>query len=139
LGICTFAAWLAVTSAFISRGASAIIATPLVAVTTATATTLITTSAFALRWLLPARLRYDFLLVLVFLNAFHEVGDVQEGVALKSDLNERRLHARKHACDFTFVNGSREGVFVLAFEIDFYDLIIFDDGEFGLVGGRSDE
>jgi hypothetical protein len=118
-----------------------VVATPVLLVTTAATTTpLIPASAFALRLLLlSARLRDDFLIVLIFLDAFHEVGHVQERVALESDLDERRLHARKHACDFTFVNGSREGVFVLAFEIDFYDLIIFDDGEFGLVGGRSDE
>jgi hypothetical protein len=107
--------------------------------TAAAAPTLVSTSAFALRLLLACGLGYDLFIFVFFFHALDEVGDVQERVAFQADLDERRLHARKHACDFAFVNGSREGVFVLALEIDFYDAVIFDDREFGLMRGRSDE
>jgi hypothetical protein len=85
------------------------------------------------------RLGYDLFVVVVFLDPFDEVGDIEEGVAFKPDFNECGLHARKHARDFAFVNGSREGVFILAFEIDFYDLVIFNDRKFGLMRRRCDK
>jgi hypothetical protein len=48
----------------------------------------------------------------------HEVGDVEEGVALQANLHEGRLHAGKHARDAAVVDGAGEGVFVLALVVD---------------------
>jgi hypothetical protein len=42
--------------------------------------------------------------IVEFLDTFKEVGDVQEGVAIESDIDKGRLHAWQHACDTTFVN-----------------------------------
>jgi len=65
------------------------------------------------------RTRDDLLeLFLVFL-LFEKVGHIEKGIALQADIDKRRLHARQHARDAPFVNGSRERVFVLAFKIDF--------------------
>ena len=50
---------------------------------------------------------------------FHEVGDVEEGVALEADVHEGGLHAGEDAGDFAVIDGACEGVFVLALVIDF--------------------
>jgi hypothetical protein len=57
--------------------------------------------------------------VLVVLLKLHEIRDIEESVALQSNVDESRLHARQHAGYAAFVNGSCEGVFVLALEVDF--------------------
>jgi len=44
--------------------------------------------------------------VVEFLDIFQEIADVQEGVAIETDLDEGRLHAGQHACDTAFVNAS---------------------------------
>jgi hypothetical protein len=44
--------------------------------------------------------------VIEFLYFFQEVGDVQEGVAIEADLYEGRLHAGKHAGNFSFVDAA---------------------------------
>src|SRR5437764_1496344 len=36
----------------------------------------------------------------------HEIGDIEKSVALKSDIDERRLHSGKHPRDFPLVDGS---------------------------------
>jgi len=54
----------------------------------------------------------------VFVLRLDEVGDVKERVAFQADLDESRLHAGKHARHFAFIDGSSEGVFVLAFKIN---------------------
>ena len=54
----------------------------------------------------------------VFVLRLDEIGDVKEGIALETDLDERRLHAGEHARHFAFVDGAREGVFVLALKVN---------------------
>ena len=44
--------------------------------------------------------------VIQFLDIFKEIGDVQEGVAIETDIDKGRLHAGKHARYTTFVNAS---------------------------------
>jgi hypothetical protein len=44
--------------------------------------------------------------MVVVLEIFQEVADVQEGVAIKADIDKGRLHAGKHACNATFVNAA---------------------------------
>jgi hypothetical protein len=45
--------------------------------------------------------------VLVLLLQIHKVGNVQEGVAFESNIDECRLHARQHARYTAFVDGAR--------------------------------
>jgi hypothetical protein len=66
----------------------------------------------------------------------HEVGNVEEGVALQADVDESRLHAWKHAGYAAFIDGSCEGVLVLALKIDFREQIVFHHAHLGFVGGR---
>ena len=49
---------------------------------------------------------------------FKKVADIQESVAIETDIDKGRLHAGKHAGHSAFVYGTCEGVFVLALEID---------------------
>ena len=49
----------------------------------------------------------------------HEVGDVKERVAFQANVNKSRLHSGKNAGYASFVNGTCQGVFVLAFEVNF--------------------
>jgi hypothetical protein len=44
--------------------------------------------------------------VVVLLEIFQEVADVQEGVGIAPDIHEGGLHAGQHACDFAFVDAS---------------------------------
>ena len=71
---------------------------------------------------------------LVFL-LFEKVGDVEEGVAFESDIDECRLHSRQYSCYAPFVNGSRERVLVLTLKVDFAKLFVFYYRNFGLVRG----
>jgi len=77
--------------------------------------------------------------IVVVLFQLHEVGDVEEGVALQADVDEGRLHAGKDASDATFVDGSCQGVLILALKIDFREQIVFDQAHFGFVGGGRDK
>jgi hypothetical protein len=52
-------------------------------------------------------------------DLFHEVGDVKEGVAFEADVHKGGLHAGKDAGDAAVIDGSCEGVLILAFVIDF--------------------
>ena len=54
-----------------------------------------------------------------------EVGYVEERVALQAEVDKCRLHAGQNARYAAVVNGTREGVFVFAFVIDFRELIVF--------------
>jgi phytoene/squalene synthetase len=44
--------------------------------------------------------------VIQLFNFFHEVADVQEGVAIEANFHEGRLHAWQHARNFAFVDAS---------------------------------
>ena len=44
--------------------------------------------------------------VIVVLEIFEEIADVEKGVAIESDVHKSRLHAGQHACDAAFVNAS---------------------------------
>jgi hypothetical protein len=69
---------------------------------------------------------------------FHEVGDVEEGVALETDVHKGGLHAREDAGDFAVIDGTGEGVFVLALVVDLGQAFVFDDGETSLVRSTGD-
>ncbi len=54
----------------------------------------------------PAELGLDRRNVVVLLEMFQKIADVQEGVAIEADINEGRLHARKNSGDAAFVKTS---------------------------------
>jgi hypothetical protein len=54
-----------------------------------------------------------------------EVGYIQKRITLQAEVDKGRLHARQNARHTSVVNGSCEGVFVLAFVINLRELIIF--------------
>lgn len=83
--------------------------------------------------LLPRHRDFVKLAFLLF-REFEEIGNVKERVAFQANIHEGRLHARKYPGDAAFVNGSCQGVFVLAFEIDFRELIVLNQPDFGFMG-----
>ena len=60
----------------------------------------------ALGRLRPAELGLDRRNVVVLLEMFQKIADVQEGVAIEADIHEGRLHARKNSGDAAFVKTS---------------------------------
>ena len=54
-----------------------------------------------------------------------EVGDVEERIALQAQVDKCRLHAGENPRHASVVDGTREGVFVFAFVVDFRELIVF--------------
>jgi hypothetical protein len=56
-----------------------------------------------------------------------EVGYVEKRVPLQPQIDKRRLHTGQNACHSSVVNGTREGVFVFAFVVDFRELIVFQN------------
>jgi hypothetical protein len=54
-----------------------------------------------------------------------KVGHIKKRVSLQTQIDECRLHAGQNACDSSVVNGTREGVLVFAFVVDFRELIVF--------------
>jgi hypothetical protein len=73
------------------------------------------------------------IIVLVFFLEVEEVGHVKEGIALQAYIDECRLHAWKHARNSSFVDGSREGVFVSPLVVNLGKLIVFQQRDFRLV------
>jgi hypothetical protein len=60
---------------------------------------------------------------------FHEISDIEEGVAFQANIHKAGLHARENACDATVVDRAGECVLVLALIVDFGEFVFFDDGE----------
>jgi hypothetical protein len=58
--------------------------------------------------------------VIVIFKIFENVADVQEGVAIQTNVHESRLHSGKDASDFTFVDAADEGELFFALDINFY-------------------
>ncbi len=65
---------------------------------------------------------------------FHKVGDVEESVALEANVHKGGLHTGEDASDFAVVNGTSEGIFVLALVVDLGQGVVFDDCQARLVG-----
>ena len=58
--------------------------------------------------------------VIVILEIFENVGDVQESIAIEADVNESGLHTGEDAGDAAFVDAADEGEFLFALDINFY-------------------
>jgi hypothetical protein len=57
--------------------------------------------------------------VIVVLEVFENVADVQEGVAVEPDVHEGGLHAWEDAGDFSFVDAADEREFFFSLDVDF--------------------
>ena len=64
--------------------------------------------------------RFVRMVVIVILQIFEYVADVQEGVAIETDVDESRLHSGKDAGDFAFVDAADEGELFFALDVNFY-------------------
>jgi hypothetical protein len=73
----------------------------------------------------PAHRSFFQLVRLFLIFELDKVGYVEESIALQAEVDECRLHAWQNPCHTAFVNGTREGVFVFAFVVDFRELIVF--------------
>ena len=104
-----------------------------IAVAAAVLSTTIVARALRLR----AALRQGDVFFAVF-TFFGKIGDVEEGIAFEANVDEGRLHAGKDAGDAAFVDGASEGVFVLAFVIDFRQTIVFDECQPGFMRGAGE-
>jgi hypothetical protein len=66
----------------------------------------------------PLRLLVRMSMIVIF-QVFEDVADVEESVAIEADVHEGRLHARKDAGDFAFIDAADEREFFFAFDVDF--------------------
>jgi hypothetical protein len=73
---------------------------------------------------------------LVGVLQFHKIRNIEEGVAFQAYIHESRLHAWENTGYAAFIDGSGQGVFVFALEVNLGELIVLDHPHFGLVRGR---
>jgi hypothetical protein len=59
----------------------------------------------------------------------HDLVDVQEAVLLEADLDERRLHARKHVVDGALVDVPRDRATLVPFQVDLRHLLVLEHGD----------
>ena len=64
---------------------------------------------------------------------FKEVRNVEKRVAFQAHIHESRLHSRQHARDAPLMNAARERIFVGALEVNFHQLVVFDQRHLGLM------
>jgi hypothetical protein len=57
--------------------------------------------------------------VIVVLEVFENVADVQEGVAVETNVHEGGLHAGEDAGDFSFVDAADEREFFFPLDVNF--------------------
>jgi len=76
--------------------------------------------------------------MIVIFKIFENVANVEESVAIETDVNESGLHAGKDASDFAFVDAADEGEFLFALDVDFYELAFFQDSDSPFMGRRAD-
>jgi hypothetical protein len=76
--------------------------------------------------------------LVVLLVIFEEIRNVQERVAFQADIDERRLHSRQDAGHSSFVNATRQRIFLLPLVVHFRDLLILDNRDTGFVAVGRD-
>ncbi len=59
------------------------------------------------------------LAVIVVLEVFENVADVEESVAIEANVHERGLHTGEDAGDSSFVDAADEGEFFFALDVNF--------------------
>jgi hypothetical protein len=56
--------------------------------------------------------------MLVVVQIFKNITDIEEGVAVEANVHESRLHTGKDAGDFTFIDAADEGEFLFALDVN---------------------
>jgi len=56
--------------------------------------------------------------MIVIVQIFKNITDIEEGVAVETDVHESRLHTWEDAGDFTFVDAADEGEFFFALDVN---------------------
>ena len=75
----------------------------------------------------------------VFVVIFKEVGDIEERVALQSNVYECGLHAGQYPGDASFVNTACEGILFFTLVENLHQLVVFKDRHSCLVAPRCDD
>jgi hypothetical protein len=57
--------------------------------------------------------------MIVIVQIFKNITDIEKGIAVETDVHESGLHAGKDAGDFAFVDAADEGEFFFALDVDF--------------------
>ena len=57
--------------------------------------------------------------MVVVLQVFEDVADVQESIAVETNVHKGGLHAGKNAGDFSFVDASDESEFFFPLDVNF--------------------
>jgi hypothetical protein len=70
------------------------------------------------RWSQPLWLLVRLPVIVIF-QVFENVADVEESIAIETNVHESRLHAGENAGDFTFVDAADEREFFLALDVNF--------------------
>ena len=73
------------------------------------------------------------------LERVDHVGDVQEAVALETEIDERGLHAGQDFRDPAFVDVADDAALPLALDENFGDEVVFENGHDRLVAVRGDD
>ena len=76
---------------------------------------------------------------LEFLDRVDDLRNVQERVALEPDVDEGRLHPRKHLGHSSFVDVANDAALILAFDENFDDLIVLENRHARVVARRGDD
>ena len=95
-------------------------------------------------YLRGGRKNRDFVLVaglepVELLDRVDDLGDVQERVALETDVNKGGLHAGQHLRDPALVDVADDAPMTLALDEDLDDLILFEDRDTRVVIARGDD
>ena len=77
--------------------------------------------------------------LLELLERVDDVGDVEEAVALEAEVDEGGLHAGQHLRDPALVDVADDAARALAFDEDFGDEIVFENGHDRFVAVRGDD
>ncbi len=56
--------------------------------------------------------------MIVIVQIFKNITNVEEGIAVETNVHESRLHTRKDASDFSFVDAADEGEFFFALDVN---------------------
>jgi hypothetical protein len=63
--------------------------------------------------------RFRAMAMIVVFEIFEDIAYVEEGVAVETDIHKSRLHTRKDAGNFAFVDATDESEFFFALDVDF--------------------
>jgi hypothetical protein len=73
------------------------------------------------------------------LDGVDDFSDVQEGVALEPDVDERRLHPREDFRHPPLVDVADDAALILALDEDLDDLVVLENGHARVVRPRGDD